>query len=374
MKISKIIGSAIICISLLAPAACNKTDRHTKGVNIIEDARMLAIYEREGYDEVFIVNKDGKEVAHYVLLNTADSLPAEIPDEAFIIRVPLTSAAIDSEVYACIFEELGAGEKVAGMFDADFVTKPSLQKGIKSGKIKNLGNTSNPNLEQYISLNPDAALISYFDGMEIRGIEKTDVPIIKMYDLQEPHPLGRAEWIRFLGKLAGDEERADSIYYAVKENYNSIKKSAAAEADAGGRPSVLTELIYNGTWYVPGGLSYPATLIKDAGGKYFKEDNNESATLSLLPEQVLSEGWDSDVWIIRFFGDEEQLRTVLDSNPLYSDIHAYETGNIYFADTRQSPVFTETAFHPDLLLEDYRLIFKGDTVKPLRYFKQLSID
>lgn len=373
MKFIQLIRGALLCVSLIAFASCDKTPRNTHGINVIEDAHLLAIYERDGYDEVFIVNQGGKEVAHYVLVDRCDSIPPELPEGAQIIKVPLAKAVVDSEVYAGVFKELGVEEAIAGVFDADFVSIPSLKERIGQGVVRDLGKTSNPNLEQYMSLQPEAALISYFDGMDIRGLEKTDVPIIKMYDLQETEPLGRAEWIRFIGKLTDREERADSIYAAVKERYNGIRKQTAEKGNgAAERPSVLTELIYNGIWYVPGGRSYPATMIRDAGGKYFKEQNEESVTLSLLPEQVLAEGWDSDFWIIRFYGDEAQLKAVLGSNPLYSDIHAYEIGNIYFSDTRESPIFTETAFHPDLMLEDYHVIFTGDTVTPLRYFKRFS--
>lgn len=348
--------------------ACNKQDHQPHGTNIVEEANLLAIYEREGYDEVFIVNPEGEEVAHYILIPQDAETEYDIPDGAIEIRVPVQNAVIDSEVYAGALEELGATELIGGMFDANYVTSPTLAEKIKSGKIKNLGPATSPNTEKILAGEPEAILLSYFPGMQTEGLEKTGIPIIKMFDLQEDNPLGRAEWIKFIGRLAGKDEMADEIFSRVKDEYSGI----ILESGTAQRPKVLTEIMYEGNWNVAGGNSYHANLIKDAGGNYFKSDDNSASTLVLTPEQILAAGGDSDKWIIRYFGNGNELNKILESDPVYKEIKAYQEGEIYFSDTSQSGLFREFPFHPELLLKDYKEIFNSSQPEGLRYFRKLD--
>ena len=368
--IRKSVMSAFLFLFAFALVSCGTTEHQGHGKNIMEHSDLLALYERDGYDEVFVVDTQGKEVAHYVLVDRNDSTRRELPEGAIKIKVPLQNAIMDSEIYAGAFEELKSADVIKGMFDASYATSPQVQNRIKEGSIVDLGQSSSPNAEKIVAMKPDAIMISFFEGMATQGIDKLGVPIIKMYDLQESSPLGRAEWIKLIGRLAGKEEMADSIFDAVETAYDSVKENV--KNLEGAWPKVLTETIYEGVWSVPGGMSYQAALLKDAGGKYFKENDNSPVSINLTAEQVLSEGGDADIWLIRFYGDEEALKAILNADPVYKDIKAYKDGNVYFSDTSSSGLFREFPFHPDLLLKDYSIIFSGDSIAKTRYFKKLN--
>lgn len=357
-------------IIFILPACNGKQDHKSHGLNLIEDADLIAIYERENFDEVFIVNTRGEEVAHYVLVEKGDTSNYELPEGAVEIRVPLENVVIDSEVYTGALEQLDATGVVSGLFDANYATSPAILELLKAGKIKDVGQSISPNLEKIVSLLPEAFVISYYDGMQTEGLDKLGIPLIKMYDLQESSPIERAEWIRFLARLTGKGEKGDSIFDRVRHDYKGIKSSVQASE----KPKVLTEVMYNGIWSVAGGDSYQSTMIKDAGGNYFMEDNQDKVTVNLSPEAVLAKGGDADIWLIRYFGDGEELKNILKSDPVYGEIKAYKDGRIYYSDTSQSALFREFPFHPELLLEDYRIIFQGDSVNKLRYFKLLDLN
>lgn len=358
---------------LVAAGGCERHGhRCTKGVNAMEEADLLAIYEREGFDEVFIVNPQGEQVAHYILIEPEGAFEGELPEGAELIATPVKRMIVDSEVYASAFEELGSDSIIGGMFDANFVTSPTLRKRIDTNRIKNVGQASSPDVEGILAMQPEAIMLSYFEGMNAKELDKTGVPIIKMFDIQEHNPLGRAEWLRFIGRLAGKGEQADSIFREVKQRYNAIKASGVEKADDAVGPMVLTETMYEGVWYVPGGRSYQAKLIGDAGGKYFKREDGSEGSLNLTAEQVLTHGGDADVWIIRYFGDKDHVKAILSADPIYSEIKAYKDKNVYISDTSRSGLFREFPFHPDLLLEDYRVIFSADSLATLRYFEKLD--
>lgn len=360
----------LILISILFPSCRSQEGRNIGENNEIRHSQLLSLYEKDGYEEVMISNPKGDLVAHYVLIDKDKGQPKNLPEGAEIIKVPLQSAVLDSEVYAGAMQEIGSDKSIKGLFDVNFVTSPELKKRIKEGVINDMGSTSTPNLEKIISLTPDAIFISYFDGMQTQAVDKIGVPVIKMYDLQESTPLGRAEWIRFIGRLSGKGEVADSIFEKVAERYDEATSGKGSEAS---RKKVLTETMYEGVWNVAGGNSYQANLIKDAGGYYFKEDDGGRVTLMLTPEQVLKDGADSDIWIIRYYGNEDELKKILASDPVYKEIKAYKTGEIYFSDTSESGLFREFPFHPDLLLKDYKAIIKGEDESGMRYFKKLDL-
>lgn len=341
------------------------------GVNIIEDSQLLAIYERNGYDEVFIITPKGEEVAHYALVPKNDSSSISLPEGATEISVPLERIILDSEVYGGALEDLDSENAIAAMFDASFVTSPVLSRKLKDGAIIDVGNPSSPNLEKIIALKPEAVILSFFEGMNVASFDKAGAPIVKMYDLQESSPVGRAEWIRLLGRLVGKGYEADSIFSSVKENYNNLKKTSDSFND--NKPKVLTELMYQGIWNVAGGKSYQARIIEDAGGKYFKMNDTSNITLNLTPEQVMKDGRDADIWIIRYYGSSQELENVLMSDPVYREMKPFKTNRVFFSDTSKTGLFREFPFHPDLLLQDYQSIFSNDSLKNMRYFELLDI-
>lgn len=360
----RIIWGLATCWVLCAATGCsNKLTVSTAG-----EAQLLKIEETDGYEQIIITSPKGNVVGKYALTdrNSTNELP--VPEDYIRIPVPTEHLVIDSEVYAGALEELGASDRISGLFDAMYVTSPTLKKSIDDKSISDLGVTGTPNTERIITLDPDAIMLSFFEGMNTTGLDQLGFPVVKMYDLQESNPLGRAEWIRLIGRLGGKGEEADSLFEQVKLNYNGLLDKTSGTQ----KPKVLTEIIYEGAWNTAAANSYHARLIEDAGGAYFAKEENPTGTLNLLPEQVLTEGGDADIWLIRYYGNEDELKNILESDPVYSEIKAYKDGNIYFSDTSSSGLFREFPFHPELLLEDYRKIFSGQTDEGLRYFKRLS--
>lgn len=359
---------AVLLIVLIC--SCGKKQHTAHGTNIMQDAELVAIYERDGYEEVYIVNPSGDEMAHYYLIAREDTIPAEIPEDATVLRTPLQKIIIDSEVYASVLEDLNSTQLIRGLLDTQYITSSSLREKLEKGNIENIGPSSSPIAEKIVAMNPDGIILSYYDGMVTGSMEKLGIPVIKMYDLQETSPLGRAEWVRFIGLLIGQQEKTDSLYAQVRDRYQALKTEGKKNQTS--KPKVLTETIFQGTWSVPGGNSYQVNFIRDAGGEYFIPSDHSTGSLNLTAEQVLAEGGDADIWLIKFYGDEETLRSTLASDPIYENIKAYKEGGIYFSDTSKSGLFREFPFHPDLLLKDYQIIFSQDTITPLHYFRKLE--
>lgn len=206
--------------------------------------------------------------------------------------------------------------------------------------------------------------------MDSQGVSGRNVKYVKFAENLESTPLGRAEWLRFIGLLTGEEQRADSIFNKTVENYEALKKKVAAVEK---KPKVISETMYEGVWYMAAGDSYAARLLSDAGADFPWASNKGTGSLSLSFEEVLAKGGDASYWLIKAFGPMTKQK-LLASDKRYSRFKALDAGGVYYSDTSSSRYFEDTPFHPDRLLKDYLIIFHpellpGDT---LTYFRQLQ--
>ena len=150
-------------------------------------------------------------------------------------------------------------------------------------------------------------------------------------------PLAKAEWIKLFGRLFGVQALADSIFEQSKSDYlQAMEKQipdqvrnddgGQAQDDTTGCPRVLVGMSYGGVWHAPGGNSFTARLIKDAGGCYlWAADTNQDLQLSL--EEILQVADSADVWVNPgMFATVEDL---LMAEPRVKFIKAFKEKRVY---------------------------------------------
>lgn len=345
---------------------------HAPGTDsLVTHARLLHMERGQGFTRVTVDDpwNPGAVLATYVLVPRGQELPAELP-QGTLVRTPLEHALVYSSVHTGVMKELGAFAAVRGVVDAQYFNDSTVARGIAAGVITDCGSSMQPTIEKVINMKPDAILLSPYQDAAYGQITKLGTPIIECADYMESTPLGRAEWIKFYGELTGQRHRADSIFNAVEQRYNDLKRQVAAHK--GKRPVVLTENVISGVWNVPGGHSYMARLIIDAGGVYPWADDTSTGSLSLDFNQVLAVAQKADVWLIKSFNIRslEQLRG---SYALNDRFEAFKQGRVYGCDTNATHFFERFPFHPDVLLTEYYNIFYVPAERrQLQFFDQLK--
>lgn len=339
---------------------------------IIGDAQLLEMDVREGYTKVVVKNpwKSGQVLHTYILVPRSEELPGNLP-QGTVVRTPIENALVYSSVHAAVMEELGCGAAVGGVCDANFFTDSLVVAGVRSGKVADCGSSMAPSVEKVIALSPDAILLSPFQDGTYGQIAKLNIPIIECADYMETTPLGRAEWIKFYGALLGKFDEADSVFEVVKRDYDAVKAQAAK---AGGKKSlVLTETVMSGVWNVPGGQSYMAQLIEDAGGQWPWADDKSKGSLALDFDRVLAKAQHADVWLIKTFG-ASSYAGLKAGNGLNAQFDAYKNRRVWACDTQKSHLFEEFPFHPERLLKEYFSIFHPEAKAKwaLRYYAPLA--
>ena len=262
-----------------------------------------------------------------------------------MVNVPLERAAVFGSVHCALLHELGADDAVGGICDLEFFNLAEYKKAVADGRIVNLGNSMQPSLEKIIDLGPDALMPSPFENSGGLGrIERLGIPIIWCADYMENTPLGRAEWIRFYGRLFGRAEEADSIFNAVECRYLELCTKAS---NAKTKPRLLPEMPWSGQWTLPGSGSSSTRLYADAGADYLFADLKGNGGIPLSTEKVVDKAVDADIWIIKHHGPLDRKQMNADT-PLLANVKA----PIWWCDTSKNLLYEETPFHPERLLEN----------------------
>ncbi len=318
---------------------------------------------RDPWDTTQLLNR-------YILVSKELPLPDVIP-AGTLIRVPIERIAVYTSVHAAIIDELEYSDHIVGICESQYITRNSIKKNLSTEQTIDLGNSFSPDVERMIAIAPDAIIVSPFENCNYGRVEKLGIPIIECADYMENTPLGRAEWIRFLGILTGKIDKADSLFAATKIRYEKLCKLAQQFHN---RPTVLCEKKIGGTWFVPGGNSYMAQIITDAGATYIWHNDNHSGSLALSFEDVYDQAQNADYWLFKYTAPQNiSLQTLGDEFAHYKKFNAYTHNNVYGCNLTHNTFFEEIPIYPDLLLSEFIAIFHPEMHPPkkLQYYHRL---
>lgn len=291
---------------------------------------------------------------------------------ATIVNVPLKRAVVTTSVHCGLILQLGKGKAIRGVCDMKYINLPWIQQQYKNGTIADCGNGITPTLETIIGIDADAVIISPFQNSGGYGrLNNWGRPIIEAADYMETSALGRAEWMKFYGRLFGAEDKADSMFTEIKQNYNALKSQAAKSTM---RRNMIIDKINSSVWYMPGGNSTIGRLMADANAGYPFATDKSSGSIQLTFEAVLEKASAADVWLIRYNSEHAATyNSLLSENPGYSRFKAFKDKQVYGCNTYYINFYEETPFHPDLLLRDFVIISHPDLKlgKP-KYFTLLK--
>lgn len=384
MKYISLIFTLLMCIGVAGCRRSSDYNTHDSEKGILKYSRLLKVDRQPDCTVVEIRTKPetAKPVARYALVKHDNTLSAERLSElsadgikAQCIKVPVKNMVIYSSVYAGPLKELGRISIVKGVADAEYFKLPEIQTGLSKGTIADVGPAHSPSAETMIDMGAEVIMMTLYEGMDAPDPKAGDAVTVKMADTLEDTPLGRAEWIRFLGMLTCTESLADSIFAQVEQQYTAL---SAQGRKARSKPKVMVENMYQGVWAVPGGASYAACMLADAGAVYPWSDIQKNGSLQLSYEEVYSRCADADFWFLKLYGTELTPGKLTEMDKRYNAFACVrapqDKGGVYYVNTQTSYLFEEFPFHPELMLADYLGILHPElpgAAKPLRYFKRM---
>jgi len=303
--------------------------------------------------EVTYPYQGAKSGYRYLLVPRGQEPPAEI-NNAKIIYTPIQSIACTSTTHIPLLDYLGETDKLVGFTTTDYISSEKMRRRIDEGKVVELGVDNGIDLEKLAVLHPDMVMgyTMTSDYGQFKKIEELKIPVIINAEYLEKHPLGRAEWIKFMALFFNKQDMAYSVFHEIETRYPSAKAIADS---AKLRPTVMSGIMYGDSWFLPGGENYASKIIKDSGCDYLWKDDPSHGFLQLSFEKVYEQAHDADLWIGT--GNFSTIQALQSADHRYTKFKAYKTGNIYSYDARKGAKggseFLELGYlRPDLILRD----------------------
>ena len=276
------------------------------------------------------------------------------------IREPFERVVCYSATQWSVFGKLGEIDRVKGILEGRYVSDSAMRALLDSGAVQDVGTEAQANMERLIALQPDVVLYTPYSGGggDASWHVSTTLPNTVMFpfaDYLETAPLGRAEWIRVVGIMCGRQAEADAWFDEIERRYLSLKSLCDSVEN---RPTVFSDLPFNGQWWVAGGQSYIAQLFDDAGADYVWSDNDKSGSVPLDFESILAKAQHADFW--RVANSTSQPMTYAS---LARDVNncklfdAFSNRKIMVCDIIPTSYFERSQMEPDVLLADFIWFF-----------------
>lgn len=312
------------------------------------------------YKAIYLwADKDRQKPEIFIFYPRSEPKPGLITG-AYYIATPVERVASLGSVYTTMLCKMGLQQNIVAVENVDYYNNPYIVEQVKLGKVQELSKGPEIDAERTIALHPDLVFTFGMGNPASDAGSKmaqAGIPVAVSVDHLEETPLARAEWIKFYAAFFGKEHMADSLFNMTEQHYKQLVAMADTVAH---KPTVLTEMKYGDAWYVPGGDSYVAHLLKDAGADYPWKNEHRTGSLPLSFEAVLLKARNCDFWLNLFMINSK--KELLSYDERYSLFKAFKNGHLYNNNRLQNSKgyseYWETGIcSPDLLLEDLISMF-----------------
>jgi iron complex transport system substrate-binding protein len=336
----------IAAVSLCVTAAHAQALRYAKGFKISKLGSSTLV-------EITYPYKGATSGYKYLLVKKGTTPPKHEADVK-VIYTPIQRIVCTSTTHIPLLDYLNVSDRLVGFPTTDYISSEKTRKLVDAGKVEELGTDKGMNLEKLAVLKPEAVM-SYTMTAELGQLKKVQelgIPVILNAEYLEEHPLGRAEWIKYMALFFEKEKEANLAFTLIENNYLETKKLVSK---ATRKPTVLSGVIYGEAWFMPGGQNYAARLINDAGATYLWGSDSTKGFLQLNFESVYEKAHAADLWIgVASF---ETLEEIKNADERYTKFNPYQIKQVYTYNARKGEKggseFLELGYlRPDIILKD----------------------
>ena len=351
-KIRSFVGLlALSCIYALAAHADGALARE------LDYAKNFTIEEYADYKLLTVSNahRDARSVYRYALIPHSATLADDLPRDVVVIRTPVQRVILMETVYVGYLDALGQLDQICGVASASYINHAKVIQRVESGDIKSIQSGQKLDIERLLLLQPDLILCTSLGEGQMGvfpQLQRAGLPVVLTADYMEHHPLARAEWLKFLAAFFESEDRGDEIFNTIKAQYTSLVDKTKGIDE---RPSVFCGAPYSGSWYVPGGNSFIARAMNDAGAHYLWADDPSRGSLPLDSERVFLKAAEADYWIHP--SHYRSLNELFNADPRFAKFRATKISQV-FNNTRQvsknggNNIWERGILHPEEVLAD----------------------
>jgi iron complex transport system substrate-binding protein len=301
------------------------------------------------------------------------------------VVVPIQRTICMTALQLSNFTVLDAHDVVKGVTGTKNLFNKDIRQRVKDGRIVKIGMEGNIDTELVLAAHPDVIFISPFKRGGYEPIKETGITLVPHLGYKELHPLGQAEWIKFVGMFIGKEQEANELFDGIEQRYNDLKAKSqkqfatphsALQRKANSRkPTIFSGEMHHGTWRAVGGKNYLAQIFRDAGADYVLHDDEEAGE-NLEFEKMYALAAKADYWrILNSYPGDFDYEALKASEPRNVLFQAYQQKKVIYCNMKQQAYYEISPVEPDVLLKDFVAIFHPELVEPdyaPKYYKLLK--
>ena len=257
----------VVCLLLFLVSCGQKSKNNTQAVGVAvstsDSSRIILPEYAEGFEVQYVEGgclvtiqdpqkEKGKgEIYQYAFVRDKEAFAKNKVSTDYVVQsVPIKNIICMTSLQLSNFIKLDELDHVVGITSTRHLFNEEVKRRLKEKKIRKIGIEGNFDNEVIISMNPDLILISPFKRGGYDALKEVGIPLIPHLGYKENSPLGQAEWIKFIGLLIGEEEKANVIFDSIKAEYNTLKQLTAKIEK---KPVVFSGELRGGNWYAVGG-------------------------------------------------------------------------------------------------------------------------
>ena len=358
------IWSLLLCLLAAALTGCNNKKSssdfdqlHVTGHMELDFAEQFSVdYYEGGYK--LITLGDGSQ---FLVIPEGSEAPEGLSADITPLYQPITGIYLAATSAMCLFDALGrldaihlSGTKADGWY------VENARKAMEEGSIIYAGKYSEPDYELLLGENTPLAIESMMIGhaSDVQDhLERLGIAVLVDQSSNEPHPLGRAEWIRLYAALLNEEDKAEEIFRMQVNILNEVTGEAPT-----GKTVAFFYISSTGRVVTRKSGDYVSKMIELAGGSNVFKDlgdpTSRTSTVTLEMEKFYETAKDADIIIYNSTIADSlgSLDELLAKNDLMKEFKAVQTGQVWC--TGQSMYQETTALGE--MVQDFHNIFTDD--------------
>jgi iron complex transport system substrate-binding protein len=383
--------NAVMMAGLLFPVfavfnACKRPviqkEVQTENKDIRVDIRYARGFSLDNFGEYKLIhvynpwqNLEGKSIS-YLLYPRGTAQPQSVSYDV-AVPVPVRRVICTSTTHVAMIRALEETGSIAGVSGKQYISDSIVRSGIERGEIPDIGYEQSMNYEMILNIKPEVIFMYGVTGdvtAIISRFESLGIPVVLNAEYLEKNPLARTEWIKFMSCFYDKLDKGMDFFREQEEAYVQLKNMMIDVPD---KPAVLTGLPWKNTWWVPGGRSFAAVLIRDAGGRYIWDDDTSGEALPLDIEAVYNKAGQADLWINS--GSASTMEDLINTDPRLELFKPFRESQVYNNNVRLNSsggndYWESGVIYPHIILRDLIHIFHPEILPEhtLVYYKKLE--
>ena len=364
MKMKKyILLFAAAALLLLCSAGCGGGKKSTapsglpekKGEMELKYATQFAVDYLEG--DYALISVEGGD--RFLLVPEGAEVPSGLDENITVIRQPFEPIYLAASSAMDYFRQLDALDMVTMTSTSrENWSFDEVRDALDREDMMYIGKYSAPDYEVIVDENCGLAIEStmiYHSPSVKEKLETMGVPVMVERSSYEPEPLGRMEWIKLYGLLAGKSDEANKFF---EDQMKQLEKTV--KDDPSGKTVAFFYISSSGSINVRKPGDYVSKMIDMAGGTYIltkdlvDEEDNALSTMNMDLESFCDKATDADILIYNstIEGGLENVDQLIEKNAVFKDFKAVKEGNVWCT---ENDMFQQTTGLSRMISEFYEV-------------------